>query len=92
MRMAQPYSGSCTEPTLLNSQNQKVVAAFHSGDKASVWKPTPPHCMIPIQFFFAALAAAASSFSIYFAGLALKRDSHLWQQKRSSRSGLPSCL
>jgi hypothetical protein len=34
--------------TLKQSQPNcaEVVAAFHSGDKASVWKPTPTNCML----------------------------------------------
>ena len=37
----------------------KVVADFHIGDKASVWKPTPtkpPHCIISASGFSMASA------------------------------------
>jgi len=66
-------------------------ALSHVETACRMENPTPTQGKVPAQLFFADLAAAASSFSRYFAGLALKRDSHLWQQKRTSRSGLPSC-
>jgi hypothetical protein len=33
----------------LQTAHRKVVAGFHTGDRASAWKPTPTYCVIPAE-------------------------------------------
>jgi hypothetical protein len=42
----QPVSWEIRWPFTLKHCESKVVAAFYSGDMASVWKATPTHCTV----------------------------------------------